>query len=414
MSAFAPRLTFSGLPATELCPPRAVLPGSKSHNRYTRTGNVIHDYLRDCNLLGSSEAALLRVALEHRAAMEKLPISKLPLDPTAYTPELALAYNVHSQETRVLGINISRGYPDLGEGWIYGTLDVAGEMADAVIDLDYKSGWGDLDPAKEHLQVLAGGLALARARNKDAAIVGLVRIPDSGSEPWADRARLDAIDLDAVAFRLEQIYERAITTAAEMEAGTWSGDVYEGEHCARCPGYARCPAKQVLARMVVLAAEGNISPLTPQQVRSIEEVGSHLTEQNAPMFLRQLDRAEEMIERLRSVLKDWAREHPIPAEKGKVYGAYPHLAKEDIDVERSRGVLVPLYGPAVYEASIRRETRLDKGQLEESVKDWARRNDAPLGKTYAAALDALRTAGAALPHYSHPVGYHKPRANKEV
>lgn len=419
-------LTMSKTGTANRCAPSTFLPRAQRNAAPAMLGRISHSFLEEC-LTHGREAALASTALEHRAAMEAIDIDRLPArDPRAYSPEVAIAYNMVTGEARVLPDVKDRGYPDLGPDWIYGTADVVGLTADAVIVLDYKSGWGDLTPASKHMQVRSLGLAFARAYQRPQAIVGLIRNFLEGGEPWWSLDTMDEVDLDAHAYELEALWRRLHEAAKAFARGEWDGSCEVGEHCARCDSFVFCPAQQLLARMVVRAGEGDIAPLTPGACSKLEEVGSHLNTANARYFLESVKKAKAVVEQLEELLNLFARQSPIPLDDGNVYGPRP-WPTEKIDPDRARSIVVnglqeedPTtketvvwcrpYGEAVYDASVSKTVELKKGDLDDALKSWAKRTPAAKWSVEKKALlEALRHAGASRVTYSYPVGKHRPK-----
>lgn len=421
-------LTISGVPRAMNCEASALLPRAKRSLATARTGNIIHDFLEDSLNLGR-DAALCNMPLEHRAAAEAIDISALPAgEPGSYSAEVVVAYNILTGEARILEGVKDRAYPVLeGEGWLIGTEDVVGLTDDAVITLDYKTGWGDLTRAGKHNGVRTYGLAFARAFGRSRAIVGLIRGFMDGGDPWFDVFEMDAIELDAQEYELQMLYRRLVEAKKRFDAGEWDGATATGDHCKFCDGFPYCPAQQILARMVIRAGEGDISPIAPNACGKIAEVGSHLNEVNALAFYQSIQKAKAVVLALEEILDVYARGTPIPLGDGNVYGPRPWPI-EKIDPNLARDVIVhglqeedpgthetvvwcQPYGAAVYDASVSTETKLKKGDLELALKEWAKQHPgSKWSKEKEALLEALRRAGASRVTYTYPVGKFKAKS----
>ena len=419
-------LTISGVPKAMACAPSAILPKARSTSGAAQLGSIVHGFLSRVPIVGREEA-LFELPVEHRAACEAIDVSKLPAcRPDAYSVELAVAYNVLTGEARILKDVQNRQYPPLEEGWLCGTEDVVGLTDDAVITLDYKSGWGDLTRARSHHQVRTYGLAFARALGRPRAVVGLIRGFMGGGDPWWDVAELDEMELAAQEYQLEMLWRRLVEARKQMEDGTWDGSTCIGEHCSRCDSLPFCPAYQVLARQVVLAGDGDVTPLAPGFCGKLELVGSHLNEANARQFLERIQAAQRTLDTLKDVVDTYARHTPIALDDGYVYGPRP-WPTEKIDPRLAEPILreglrekapngeevvwCEGHGKDFADACMHQPpVEIRKCDLDAALKTVAKRTPGmKWSKEKDRVLEALRRSGASRLTFSYPVGEHRPK-----
>lgn len=340
----APLMTGSGVERHALCPASAVLPRVETISDDAERGKAIHAFLEAVNRDGR-EKALAAVPDDLRAACEALDTSRLPTDPARFAAEVAFAYDTVSGKARELGRGIGRRY-DVAPTEIAGTADVIALLDDdGVYVSDFKSGWSRRTAAKDSLQLRFYALAAARAYGRTRAVVQVIRVFEDG-ETWTDEATLDAFDLDAFALDLGALASQ-IEGDRKLYAEGVEPQQVEGSHCRWCPAFARCPAKAAL-----LAGPPSLE----------------ITPEGAAAAYAKLRLYKEAVERAESILKDYARQHPIPLPDGQVYGVR-YDATRSIDGKVAASTLRDLLGPAaeaaimmeVTQASIKRALKAANG-----------------------------------------------------
>lgn len=117
--------TFSMLDRIVACPTSEALPATprpaEDDDDDAPRGNSRHEYLRA--LTDQESKPLANVPSVHHEMCEAMEIYDLEEIHWPYECEEAVAINLDTLEVRRLGHNIHRVYPDLGPGWIYGTVD---------------------------------------------------------------------------------------------------------------------------------------------------------------------------------------------------------------------------------------------------------------------------------------------------
>jgi hypothetical protein len=390
--------SFSAMGRIAACAPSAIFPRSETSTDYAAKGVVVHAYLRDVNAMGA-ENALERVPAEHRVACEAIDLSALPASkPDAYAAEVSFAYAVETGEAREIGRNLERGYEGLlGPREIPGTLDVIGLTEDAVVVLDYKSGFADLGPAKENWQLRIGALAAARAYGRSRAHVGIIRITEDG-EPRYQRADLTELDLDATEEAIRQVVDRVERAEAEFELGRQPTTV-EGAHCKYCPAFNFCPAKRSLAREIVGAGK----PVLPEL----------LDDDTAAIAIQRLEALEGVVKRAWEVLEERARIRPIPLGKSAFFGPLA-TSREKLNAEKVVEVLDERFGAEIALALEVKQSTTKEALKAALRKHVAKTPGAKITKVFDATMEALREAGGAETSVTYPCKVYTPEEPKAL
>ena len=148
--------------------------------------------------------------LATRVRSGTLPSNLAAIVPPGARAELALSYDVATGVGRVIGEDIGRAYGAQGAFEIFGSADVVGVAGDAVVVVDWKTGFAEVEPAATNPQLALYALAACRALGRDRAIVH-VAYTKMGS---IDTAELDVLDLAAFANTLTGMHPRI----AELQA----------------------------------------------------------------------------------------------------------------------------------------------------------------------------------------------------
>lgn len=380
--------TASGLQRAEACPLSCVLPGVEDVTpRLPRDlGNAIHGFVRDAPTLGR-EAALAAVPEAHRAACAALDLeSILGANPEAWAQELALAW--HPETGEAVELHRGRGDRDYSAApaeALVGTADLVG-LADGgarAVVLDLKTGWADLGPPANSLQLGFGAVAMMALHGTMSATVGFVRVIN-GEGVWRT-AELDALDLAAMATRLRDVW--LAVAKAELLPEAFTPTI--GEHCRYCPAFLRCPAQMGLARELARDVELSTAELPP------------LTPEDVPRVLEKLEAGEALLKRIRAHIDEYARARPVHLPDGRVYGLQER-EREGFDAEKAAPVLEGLgLGDAV--ETTREVTKASLKRAIQRKLPPAKRGEEKR------ALEALRAAGAAVTRTSVSVGYGRPK-----
>jgi len=328
--------TGSEMQRVVACPGSAVLPRVDVESDAAAHGQVVHEFLAAVPTAGR-EAALEAAPLEHRTALEGIPVASLPLDATRFRAEVAYAYDLNSEKARVLGQHLHRRYKTEPHE-VPITLDVAGVAGERAMVADYKSGWGHVPPAAENLQIGLGVLVVADVEGLQEGRGAIIRVRDSG-EPFYDEAEFGGFELEEVRDRLRQARAAVREQRARYDAGK-AVDVTMGRHCRYCPAQAWCPGYQ---RMIAGWA-------TRPDDQALE-LASEVTPQLAAQAYRNFRAAKQHFARAEEILRAWAAEHLIDLGDGWVYGPRS-ITKTSLDGEKTHAILERLHGREIADAGV--------------------------------------------------------------
>lgn len=360
-----------------------VLPQVRHVGRFMATrGRVLHTFLCDV-LVDGYEDALAKVPSDFREECKVIEFAKMP-KAGEYAAEVAWAYNWKTDTARELGRNLERRYEGLVDESceIAGTADVVGLTDDAVIVLDYKTGYADLGPAANSWQLKSYAVAAARAYKRSRAFVGFIRLGPAGV-PWFNVADISAMELDAAAadmrLLLATVHEyRALQAKHEPIPAQY----VEGPHCAQCSSVPYCAAKMRLVAQLAAA---------PQHLLAPGEVPVLSQRELATAYAR-LKLVKDLVERVEYAIKDRARVSPFPVEgrEGYWYGPTERIG-DDLDVDDTMLELERRFGDDVAKLAVKRE--VTKSSMEDAIKDSKWLTKAPgrkMAPTMRALVDGLR------------------------
>lgn len=391
----------SSLGRIAACPSSEALPHVRSSSQHTERGDVVHAFLATCVFAGR-ERALELAPEEYREALEAIPMDRLPpLDPRHSAAEVSFALDIQRGTAREAGRNLkreeARALARAGE--MIGTADLVGLTATDVVVHDWKSGRGHVDRAQVNWQVKTYALMAARCYGLTAARASIVRVLDDGGV-WYDTVEMDALDLDAHEAELRALMELA--AQVKDVAPEHRPPLHEGSHCRHCPALPFCPAKMTLLTTAFAPGE----PLAA--------VAEGLTAERAASAWAKIETAEKLLERLKAIVKDFARQAPFPTSDGYVVGEVTKH-REAIIPARAKGPLEhhlgAQLGGVVYSESVETETAITKARLKSALGKYVLPT-IPNGKiTHVEKdiLDVLRKSGAISVSSFKTVEEHKPK-----
>lgn len=334
--------TGSGVERAIHCIASTILPRVDSHGAAAEAGNWRHAFFAAVNGGLEFDKALLLVPEELRRGIESIDWSMLE-GLGHLQSELALAYDVEKETTRIIGEDIGRQYGELGVSEIAMTLDLAGAELDAVLVADLKTGRGHVTPARHNWQLRVGALAMARLQKVDSARVALILAPE-GSQPRWDIAPLDAFDLADAAQQL-----RAMARLVEHEQelarkGTRVPPMKMGEWCRYCPAKLYCPAHTAMVRRFAGQPE--------EAVKDFKQLLTNATVKEAYFKWRLL---KQLLGDVEGSLKAWATETPIDLGEGRRFGKL-ETSETELDGPIARAALQQLHGVEVADKAFEFET----------------------------------------------------------
>lgn len=371
-------LTMSSLPRLFACSGSAVLPQAHVHNPWADLGVEEHDALSVLN----EE----RDRIEHDFAH---------LIPPGARSEVRIAYDVSDRTARILGEGAGREYGDLRPFEIPGSIDVLGVQGDAVVVLDWKTGFFDVEPASRNSQLWGYGLAAARALGKSRAIL---RIVYTKRKNQLDEYEADALELAAFADRLERLHVEVIRRrrdygARAQAAGAAAVSTSEGPWCRYCPSKAFCPSKNAL--------------LVQISERGLAVVGdTQMTPGRASEAARRVLDFEQLAKDAKKRLIAYVEANgPIHLGDGRYYGRHHRPGDEKIvDVEKvdqAIAELVPVGDVSRFSgAAFERST--SKAAIGRAAKSLGRRGHTVLARRV---VDRVRELGGIKPgNDEYPIG----------
>jgi hypothetical protein len=342
--------TGSSLDRAEACAASFVLPQAKEPaSEASEFGTAVHKFMARAREVGRDEAlAEIAVDATHYSFCEQIPWDKLPQGGRA---EIAFAYNYETGEGRELGeLKEARAY-DVTDSEIAGTADLVG-VVDATLHVyDWKWGYRTLTPAARALQLLFLAIAGVKAYDLDGARIAFFRLADDGKF-FVDEAYIDAFDLELVADRLAGLMRRLYAAAQRVEAGEVL-DVELGPHCQFCQAKASCPGQTSAA----LAVAGYKAP-------------TELTPEIAAQAWAALELYDDISERARKQLREFAKLAPIPLPGGKEMRVvdWPHTK---VDYTIAHAQLVATFGPELAGDAVK--TSISQSAIEDVARKVASR-----------------------------------------
>lgn len=235
--------------------------------------------------------------------------------------EIPVAFDLVTRSGRFLPRGEHRDYSTASATEIPGTIDAVAFDPDARIVhvIDWKTGHPDyLDPADDSKQLAGLALAIAHTDGLDVRAVHVVIAHVAPDGVRLDRARLEAMDLDAA-------YEALQERVAAIE----NAKARPGNHCRFCPARIGCPeTERSLASMV---------EETPASAIASVLRGEELTIEKIALASRALPMLEDLAKKARERLREHARKQGgfIPLGNGKALKLIPikreNLSKDSIN-----------------------------------------------------------------------------------
>lgn len=353
-------ITASSLSRRMNCPGSSVLPQAENHSEWAESGHEEHEELA----IGVSASTL--------------PPELAKYVPADARPEVALAFDVATGEGRVIGENLGRNYGNPGPFEIVGSTDVLGIEGDAVIVIDWKTGFLNVEPAATNPQLAFYALAAARALNKSRAIVRII-YTKSG---YCDEHELDALDLASFAERLKALHLRAARAQETKNRGE-QVSTREGAWCRHCASKSVCPSK---VSLLVQIAEGGLAVIGD----------TAMTPERAAGAYEQIVRIEQLVKDARARLVTYVDEQgPIDLGDGRMYGRYNKAGTERLDGKKAIEAIRAVVSPEIAKdfESIAIDHSTSKAAISRAAKEYAEKRGA--GKLANAVIEKIRELGGA-------------------
>jgi len=384
----------SGLHRAVHCPGSTTLPRVDSETEAASRGQVLHKFLADCAAMGHTAALalVLEQTPEYHQACAALPLDLLPVDPSRFRPEVALAYDLETGEARELGQNLERRY-DIRDTEVPGAIDVLGIENETALVADFKTGWAELPPARVNMQLRFLALAACRAYGLTRAKVAIIRTRDDRT-PWFDEAEFGPEDLMAIEEQLLAARDQAAAERARVAAGA-APNVRTGLWCVHCPGRPHCPAYvQLVARMAT--QPGDVA----------DEIRARLTPELAARAYAQLKMAKDALELVEGALRGWAGEHPIDLGDGLFYGPVA-TEKKSLDGDKTFAVVEKLHGRDIADLAVERAA--SQASIKRALEIVRHRSGVKVAPALRQVLEELEAAGGVVMRPGVSLREHKPK-----
>lgn len=322
-------ISASSLQRIAECPASAVLPGvNLPSSTFATDGTAIHAYVR--NKLHGVACLVAPEIADKCAAIDMTPILELIGDSEFHT-ELAICYNVFSEEARFIGSDIGRSYPTPERGEVFGTGDLYVNKISSGVVLDFKTGFYRVTDVARNWQMRLGALSFAQAAGLRTIEMVIAYLSEDGTSWTFDRCTATGMDLDHWAEELRHIYERVEAASAAYDSGREALDVSPSEdNCRYCPCVVSCPVKtQLVKTMVTELKPLELAELSPTQ---LGECWS------------QIQAWKKVLENMEEGLCDIAAQSPIPLPSGKVLKVV-QTPRESVKGDIAYRVLSEAFGP---------------------------------------------------------------------
>lgn len=359
MAGWPKHVSPSSLGRVAACVRSEAMPHASSSSPFATRGTIAHKFLADCLEVGKELALGLVEDPSDIGWLDAIDVERLPaFHPEAYSAEISFAYHPGTRTARELGRNIGRtearrlATPEE----LVGSVDVGGYTDELAVVGDYKTGHGYVEPAEINWQLKTYALMMARCYQKSGAFFSVIRVLDSGFI-WYDSAQMDEIELLDHEDRLIDLLRYRERIQGLARAGKWSElpAFAEGKHCKYCPARWACPVKTNAPLRLLGVLAGGAQQMNP-------ELGG--------LAWKEVRNRELEIERVRSILIDYARTTPLPLGDGEVLGERL-TPKESIVPEKARLVLERQYGPlgsAVAGEATERKDSMSKERFRNAVR----------------------------------------------
>lgn len=305
------------------------------------------------------------------------------IDPSVFPPtadhEVALAYDVCSEEARLIGYDIGREYGEVGHWEIVGSIDflVVGNERVQVIDIKTGS-----YPVSEHTaQLKFAALAAAHLHERDQAIATIATM-DQDNDVHFSSVTYNERDLNNIAIELRTLMFRV--RAEESQDHEHTDDCFTpGDHCKFCPGRDVCPGRAERASEMIEAPDLVLGSL-----------GQAIAKDPARAW-RSYKLATELLNDIKTAFEKHIDEHgPIEYEPGLVVRRKDEV-REYVRADVALELLEQSFGRGAAIAA--REPKTSKARIKRVLSDLDQ------GGKYESFIEALRGAGGISERVSRPI-----------
>jgi len=353
-------ITPSSLPRLRQCLGGVCFPSATEQQPSMSRGTVLHAYLEALTNGTPPEKALAVVPPEWRADAEAIDLDALP-PLTSASAEVALAWDVATDECRVLGVGLTRAQAKAAcrTGEMPMLLDRVGATSSiSGVVVDFKSGaQRDLEPAAEHWQILTYGSAALLAYGWEEVTVATCRV--DASPPRWDTVRLDWLGAHAHLAAVRGLLARAEAARAAYSERGMLPPLRLGTWCDWCPASRQCPAR-VGAALAVLSGEAEAALANRAELT---------TEAAGALWWRLKNHALPVLERMLVDLETIAKANPLPLPDGMVLREVPE-SKEYVTASTAKAWLEQHLGAEAASYAVTLEPSASWASVERAVKAY--------------------------------------------
>lgn len=349
----------SSLAREAACPGSTLLPQSDTSSPPALRGTALHAYLCSVAKGIGKDIALLMIPEEWRDAASSIDLEQLPaINPETGVPEIAIAWNVMTGETRELarGGNLSRDEirAMARDGEMVGILDWLALTDSAVVVHDWKSGYSAVDRAEVNWQLAAGAVMASKLLGRDRAHVAITRLLSNG-DAFHDVATLDSMDLDAAESKIRAHVRGLLEHEETFRQNGVLPKLIEGSHCRYCPAFKFCPAKVALAKSI-LSEDGR----APSMIAALPVPMSN---EDAIALWPRLQLAADLVKKLQGTIREIAQREPLTLANGNILA----------EVEKTTSKVIPerlkaYVDPSFFEKVVKRTESVTKEAIEDALK----------------------------------------------
>jgi len=357
-------ITASGIARLRACPGSAVLPRAENHNVWADAGHDEHENLSD---------------------LPNLPEELAVLVPPGSRAEVKLAFDVATRKGRIIGEGSGRDYGSPGPFEVVGSTDVLGVLGDAVVVLDWKTGFLDVEPAATNPQLWFYATAAASALGLSRAIIRIV-YTKSGR---VDQAEAGPLELAEFASQLHVLHARVAAARSRKEDGAIV-ETKEGAWCKHCPSKSVCPSK---VGLLVQVAAGGLATIGDTAMTPVRAAAAY----------EQINRIESLVRDARARLHTYVEEQgPIDLGGGRMYGRYMRKGNERLDGAATvKAIRDVLGGEAAAFEELAIVLTTSKAAIERAAKRLIASKPTAVAK---AVVSRVRELGGASSSPTYPVG----------
>ena len=315
-------VTASSLDTADACIGSVVLDGYDEIHPYSASGTALHTFLEQAR--ADRTAAIAAAPEDDREYFASIDLAAIP---AGLSSEVALAYDPERGVGRILERTRNRKYPDLGEGWIYGTADLMG-VHDSSLHVPDLKRYRAPRSAADSMQLGFYALAGCAALGIDRAVVSFM-VPRADGTWHLDVAELDFADLEAMRQRILDVQLRQAEAAGALSHGR-SIALTVGDHCTYCKARRGCPAQVAPLSLAMRADIEGMAHEAPMTYDSIAARVMSLSSEDRGRLYGKAKVASDFLETVLQVLRDDARQQPLPVGGGKELRevAWSHKAKD--------------------------------------------------------------------------------------